>query len=486
MANLNGFDIGTNYKGIINLGTVGTPTAGINLPLTAVATGYKVVTDGMGNPSPLQLATDAVKVDSAFSVTTESSAQSFRITGLAGAGHMHMRFQSGDPTLTSSTTTVFYSDNSGNLRLKNGSNDFTTTFVSSANSQNSTYTLPNVGSTTLAGLSVTQSFTAAQTISVNGAASTPPASFTGTWFSGGNNTTTKPQLLIEPTGTTSTNWSTSGTGLGINAASSFTGNLIDSQINGVSKFSIDINGNVAGNIVYNRGISFRDTGAFISSDANNQIKVYTPGAAAGDTMFLQIGGNTVTYPALKRNGTNIDFRLANDNAFTGFTATSSILTVPNTTTTFVSGLSLTALTAATSGSIYQYSPALVLSANTWTGSASSTLGFSLRVRPTSGTVAEMVLGTIDGTEIGTFGTSSFSIAGNLFGSAGILAGSRSPIAASAILEARSTTKGFLPPVMTTAQKNAISSPATGLIVFDTDLGKLCVRTAGGWQTITSA
>ncbi|MEG7772412.1 hypothetical protein U2088_15860, partial [Listeria monocytogenes] len=48
----------------------------------------------------------------------------------------------------------------------------------------------------------------------------------------------KPQFLIEPTGTTSTAWSTSGTGLGINAASGFTGNFQDWQLNGVSKASI--------------------------------------------------------------------------------------------------------------------------------------------------------------------------------------------------------------------------------------------------------
>jgi hypothetical protein len=45
--------------------------------------------------------------------------------------------------------------------------------------------------------------------SLNGAASAPPGTFTGTWFTGGTATTTKPQVLIEPTGTTSTG-STSG------------------------------------------------------------------------------------------------------------------------------------------------------------------------------------------------------------------------------------------------------------------------------------
>ena len=56
---------------------------------------------------------------------------------------------------------------------------------------------------------------------------------------------------------------------------------------------------------------------------------------------------------------------------------------------------------------------------------------------------------------------------------------------SAKVQISSTTQGFLPPVMTTTQKNAIATPATGLVVFDTTLGKLCVF-ATTWQTITSA
>lgn len=58
--------------------------------------------------------------------------------------------------------------------------------------------------------------------------------------------------------------------------------------------------------------------------------------------------------------------------------------------------------------------------------------------------------------------------------------------ASAQLQIDSTTKGVLFPRMTTTQKNAISTPAAGLVVYDTDLGKLCVRTASAWETITSA
>jgi hypothetical protein len=71
----------------------------------------------------------------------------------------------------------------------------------------------------------------------------------------------------------------------------------------------------------------------------------------------------------------------------------------------------------------------------------------------------------------------------LAGSLGI--GTASPNA-SAILDVQSTTKGVRMPNMTTTQKNAIASPAAGLMVFDTNLAKLCVYTGAAWQTITSA
>jgi hypothetical protein len=48
----------------------------------------------------------------------------------------------------------------------------------------------------------------------------------------------------------------------------------------------------------------------------------------------------------------------------------------------------------------------------------------------------------------------------------------------------STTQGFLPPRMTTTQKNAIATPAAGLVVYDTTLNKLCLYTTT-WETITS-
>jgi uncharacterized protein (TIGR02145 family) len=51
---------------------------------------------------------------------------------------------------------------------------------------------------------------------------------------------------------------------------------------------------------------------------------------------------------------------------------------------------------------------------------------------------------------------------------------------SAMLEVKSTTKGFLPPRMTTAQRNAITSPAEGLVIYNTDDKSLNMYNGTSW------
>jgi len=54
--------------------------------------------------------------------------------------------------------------------------------------------------------------------------------------------------------------------------------------------------------------------------------------------------------------------------------------------------------------------------------------------------------------------------------------------ASALLTITSTTQGFLPPVMTTGQKNAIATPASGLIVYDTTLSDVQFYNGSTWTS----
>lgn len=54
---------------------------------------------------------------------------------------------------------------------------------------------------------------------------------------------------------------------------------------------------------------------------------------------------------------------------------------------------------------------------------------------------------------------------------------------SAMLDVESTTKGFLPPRLTSTQRAAILSPASGLLVFDTDYNALFLNTGEGWMQV---
>lgn len=112
------------------------------------------------------------------------------------------------------------------------------------------------------------SFAGAMVSTKNSAASVSGVLLNGTWFSGGSSTTTKPHLLIEPSGTSSTNWNTGGTAFGINANIAFAGNLVDLQVNGASYFRVD---NLGTAIV--GGLADGNVGAVSSSWSNGGSQV---------------------------------------------------------------------------------------------------------------------------------------------------------------------------------------------------------------------
>jgi hypothetical protein len=56
---------------------------------------------------------------------------------------------------------------------------------------------------------------------------------------------------------------------------------------------------------------------------------------------------------------------------------------------------------------------------------------------------------------------------------------------SAKLEIASTTQGFLPPRMTTTQRDAITSPADGLIIYNTTNNRLEIRSSSAWLTLVT-
>jgi hypothetical protein len=149
--------------------------------------------------------------------------------------------------------------------------------------------------------------------SLNGAASAPPGTFTGTWFTGGTATTTKPQVLIEPTGTTSTAWSTSGTGLGVNAASGFAGRLLDLQVNGTSQLSVSSLGSplVGLTSAYDSGTA---KGYYFAS---GNLSIRSTGAGIG--VYSRINNFPSFY--FGSNGPDLGHRISSDVEF-GWSSTS--------------------------------------------------------------------------------------------------------------------------------------------------------------------
>ena len=65
----------------------------------------------------------------------------------------------------------------------------------------------------------------------------------------------------------------------------------------------------------------------------------------------------------------------------------------------------------------------------------------------------------------------------------VIVGANTTQNASAQFQVDSTTKGVLFPRMTTTQKNAISTPAAGLVVYDSTTNKLCCYNGSSWNDL---
>lgn len=169
----------------------------------------------------------------------------------------------------------------------------------------------NAGASTLTydGSILTSSGRFINSYNAAGIASAPAKAFTGTWYITGTATTTKPHLLIEPTGTTSTGWSSVGTGLGVNAASGFAGNLLDLQVNGTSQARVSSAGTLTAITVDGGGTTLTSGGCTLS---NARSLVFT-GSLAGtinwsDLIILRDAANTL---ALRNTTSAQTFRVYN-------------------------------------------------------------------------------------------------------------------------------------------------------------------------------
>jgi len=325
---------------------------------------------------------------------------------------------------------------------------------------------------------------------------------------------------------------TSGSAVPLTITNVGTGNSFvveDSASTDASPFVIDAAGNVGAGLAPTTKLQVTGAGTtaafYTNSDASGStVYLQSSGGAAGDGGQILFGASQGVFAGIKAlltNGTgpagdlvfqtrttsgNVVERIrieAGGNVGVGGTAgadtsfgvlgtfkTSAAIsrvvrafgTIPSATTTTARGFGTdlsTEAAAFTLGSLQHF------------GALQSTIGASSAVTNQIGFLAESNL-TGATNNYGFFsniasGTNRYNFyangtADNYFaGSVGI----GSTANASAILDAQSTTKGVRMPNMTTTQKNAIASPAAGLIVFDTTLAKLAVYSGTAWQTVTS-
>jgi hypothetical protein len=94
-----------------------------------------------------------------------------------------------------------------------------------------------------------------------------------------------------------------------------THNLMDLQVGGVSRFSVNKDGAV-------RLLQAVFTGKIYASSLGiigDSIGLLLRDATESSFGRLQLGGTTSSFPSIKRNGTAIDFRLADDSAYAQYT-----------------------------------------------------------------------------------------------------------------------------------------------------------------------
>jgi len=151
-----------------------------------------------------------------------------------------------------------------------------------------------------------------------------------------------------------------------------------------------------------------------------------------------------------------------------------------TTQTVNSGIYISNDTAAAAGA-QQISPSLILVGSGWktaSTAASQSMAFRMFVTPIQGISAPTSFLGIGSSVNGFYTDNQF-----VFTNEGKFAiGTTTPDATS-ILDLTSTTLGVLLPRMTTTQKNAIISPANGLLLYDSTLNKLNVYESSAWKNL---
>jgi hypothetical protein len=453
MANLLGQNIGTNYKGILNLNTLNGNLSGT----------LQAVTDGDGNASPLQLSTTSVNFTEQVTLTKSGGvfavgiAGFSRFVGFTADNDSALVYNASNGLRIATVANVSMGGFSERARFdSNGNFVLGTTTASARLHVRGDGTNPiarfedNTGSKcvgiTSVGTLETSTLQAVNTslgtnwnlgsgVGVSGLNLRPISAITATsgtsqvvnisaTFNAAAGSANLRLNQIEYTINNSGAQTGNTTGIFLNATETalngMAHNLMDLQKGGASQFRVDNSGQIYPFSVRAAATGFiQFLGRSYFDSPSDGIVTFRDNAGTSFNR-LQLGGTTNAFPAIKRNSAAIDFRLADDSGFCSINASS------------ITGL--------------QY-----------------TVGNEGIINTTSVYGLQLISATYNV----RVGASNLGAAGN----------------ASAMFQIDSTTKGFLPPRMTEAQRDLIASPATGLVIYNTTTNVLNFYNGSAWGAV---
>jgi hypothetical protein len=488
MASLFSQNIGLNYKGILNLNT-------LNGNLT---TTLQAVTDGDGNASPLQLSTTEVAVsgNSATNAATTSyfiydasanpNARNYAISVSALAygdlNFMRSNTLGGAPLSGTSVGKFDFNGNfsvgigttaaSARLHVRGDGTNPIARFESNDGSINWRFSaggfgLENSYQAGIYGAAISGDYSFAAS-SYNNLESTVAfqgiANINGTIAVPSSGTGTKHILAVNYTINNSGAQTGTATGIFLNATETALNgmghNLLDLQRGGVSQFSVDRVGSLTttGRIVAINSSLSRFLSIGLGNNFQTNFSSTTDGVLlltdGGGSSFnrIQLGGTTNAFPAIKRNSAAIDFRLADDSGFCGINSLS-----------YAFGDANISITQAALGCILM----------TLSPQFANNSGLRVRTNSNFNTDASANAFSVEANLTKTFSVTQTNQ---------VLIGSGT-VNASAILQADSTTRGFLPPRMTTTERDLIATPAAGLMIYNTTTNRPNFYDGSAWVAL---
>jgi hypothetical protein len=249
-------------------------------------------------------------------------------------------------------------------------------------------------------------------------------------------------------------------------------------------------GNISGSSIIEIGVNSSGD-AYIqaarTSDNTAQVLSLQPFGGATTIGGSLTGSSTAQFTKLGLGTTPSNFRLIEiTSALTGGTNTAGVNVGSTINSDSTSSASIFRSNVTTQASAFTLTNLIHFLAIPTTFGAGSTVtnqyGFSAESTLTGATNNYGFYGNIaSGTNRWNFYANG--TAANYF-NGDVLLGTTTPIS-SAKLVVTSTTQGFLPPRMTTAQRDAIASPVAGLVIYNTSTNKLNVYTTA-WEAVTSA